>query len=167
MKRWFTLDTSAVRYQHAQADDYATKLTAFNSEATKYNAYLAKIKENAEVDAFAAFFSPPEKPAFVKRPAAPTMPVATANYLQHWGAAKQRNWAKNTGGAANQPSMYEYIPGNYWTGGWGHWTISRLVLGGRDPTSNAFQHSFGTLGVTATGAAANGSANTRSFLKNW
>lgn len=70
-KRWFTVDTSAVRYQQAEAADYSAKLSAFNTAATAYNAYLAKIKENAEVDAFAAFFSPPEKPAFVKRPDTP------------------------------------------------------------------------------------------------
>ena len=168
-KRWFTLDTSAMRLKHAEADDYAAKLSTFNTEAAAYNGYIAKVKEmNAKANAFTDFFSPPEKPAFVKRPSVPRMPAVTTNYLQHWAAAKQRNFAKTVGGAANQPTAYEYIPGNYWTGGWGHWTISRLVLGtNRDPFNNAIAHSFGMLGVTTTGAAASPTANNRSFLKNW
>ena len=157
-----------MRLKHAEADDYAAKLSTFNTEATAYNAYLAKMKEISEADAFAAFFSPPEKPALVKRPSVPRMPVTTTNYSQHWAADKQRNFAKSVGGAANQPTAYEYIPGNYWTGGWGHWTISRLVLGpNRDPFNNAIAHSFGMLGVTQTGAAPSPTANNRSFLKNW
>ena len=162
-KRWFSLDPSGAQYQNRLAADYASKLTAYNADATKYNAYLAKVKENAEVDAFAAFFSPPEKPALVKRPAAPTKPAAYTG-MAHWSVAKQQNWRFKVGGAANDPTPgTEYILGNNKMGGWGSWTISRLVGGYQTAEANKISHSFGMLGTTQSATVDTG----RSYLKNW
>lgn len=162
-KRWFSLDPSGAQYQNRLAADYASKLTAYNADATKYNAYLAKVKENAEVDAFAAFFSPPEKPALVKRPAAPTKPAAYTG-MAHWSVAKQQNWRMLKGGAAGDPTPgTEYILGNNKMGGWGSWTISRLVGGYQTAEANKISHSFGMLGTTQSATLDTG----RSYLKNW
>jgi hypothetical protein len=162
-KRWFSLDPSGARFQNAEADQYATLLTTFTSDATKYNAYLAKVKENAEVDAFAAFFSPPEKPAVVTRPAAPTKPAAYAG-MAHWPVAGQQNWRMKKGGSSNDPAPgTHYILGNNQMGGWGAWTISRLVGGYQDANTNKISHSFGLLGTTQGTALDTG----RSYLKNW
>jgi hypothetical protein len=162
-KRWFSLDPSGAQYQNALATAYASLLSTYNADATKYNAYLAKVKENAEVDAFAAFFSPPEKPALVKRPAAPTKPAAYTG-MAHWAVAKQQNWRMKVGGAANDPTPgTDYILGNNKMGGWGSWTISRLVGGYESAETNKISHSFGMLGTTQSATLDTG----RSYLKNW
>jgi hypothetical protein len=162
-KRWFSLDPSGAQYQNALATAYASLLSTYNADATKYNAYLAKVKENAEVDAFAAFFSPPEKPALVKRPAAPTKPAAYTG-MAHWAVAKQQNWRMKVGGAANDPTPgTDYILGNNKMGGWGSWTISRLVGGYQSAETDKISHSFGMLGTTQSATLDTG----RSYLKNW
>jgi hypothetical protein len=78
VKRWFTASdaTAGVVGASAQKAEYDSKKTAFNTAATAYNTYLADLKTANEKDAFAAFFAPPTKPAFVKRPATPWMPAA-------------------------------------------------------------------------------------------
>jgi hypothetical protein len=162
-KRWFSLDPSGAQYQNALATAYASLLSTYNADATKYNAYLAKVKENAEVDAFAAFFSPPEKPALVKRPAAPTKPAAYTG-MAHWAVAKQQNWRMKVGGAANDPTPgTDYILGNNKMGGWGSWTISRLVGGYQSAETDKISHSFGMLGTTQSATL----DTSRSYLKNW
>lgn len=77
-RRWFTASDASAGTMAAGANmtTYNGKKTTFNTAATAYNTYLADLKTANEKDAFAAFFAPPTKPAFVKRPATPWMPAA-------------------------------------------------------------------------------------------
>jgi hypothetical protein len=145
-KRWINLDVSGATYLNAVADNYASKLTTFNSDATSYNTYLADLKTANEKDAFSAFFSPPKKPAMVKRPGAPTKP-ATYSGLQHWPATSQTLQLKDGSGFPTTDGM-QFVLGNNQLGGWGAWTISRLVGGYSDAATNLISHSFGMLGTS-------------------
>jgi len=78
---------NAVAYYNAGYDAYNTLKGTYNTKATSYNTYLADLKTANEKDAFSAFFSPPVKPKFVKRPSAPTMPSDYTG-LTHWSVAK-------------------------------------------------------------------------------
>jgi hypothetical protein len=85
--RWFTASDANGGTKGAGANmaTFTGKLGTFNTAATAYNTYLADLKTANEKDAFAAFFAPPTKPAFVKRPATPWVPAAYTG-LQHWTA---------------------------------------------------------------------------------
>ena len=63
--------------------------------------------------------------------------------------------------------MYEYIPGNKWTGGWGQFSLGRLTLNGVDFPSKGLWHSFGTLGIATGAAPSTTDYNTKSFVKNF
>merc|ERR1711934_1089495 len=97
-----------------------------------YNTYLADLKTANEKDAFSAFFSPPKKPAMVKRPGAPTTP-ATYTGLQHWPASQQTLMLKDGTGFPTTDGK-QYVLGNNLLGGWGAWTISRLAGDTTTPT---------------------------------
>lgn len=143
------------------SDNYATKLAAFNTDAAAYNKYLADLKTANEKDAFSAFFSPPKKPAMVKRPGAPTTP-ATYTGLQHWPAAGQTSMLKDGSGFPTTDGT-QYILGNNLLGGWGAWTISRLAGGYNDAKTNVISHSFGMLGTSQGTTVRNG----WSYVKQW
>jgi len=160
-KRWIDLDVSGATYLNAINDNYAGKLSTFNSDATSYNKYLADLKTANEKDAFSAFFSPPKKPAMVKRPGAPTMP-STYTGLQHWPAKSQTLMLKDTTGAPTTDGK-QFVLGNNSLGGWGAWTISRLAGGYLDAKTNLISHSFGMLGTTQGTKADTG----RSYAKQW
>jgi len=88
-KRWIgSLDVSGPTHTNAVKDAYDSALSTFNTNAASYNKYLADLKTANEKDAFSAFFSPPKKPAMVKRPGAPTKPAVYTG-LAHWPAADQ------------------------------------------------------------------------------
>lgn len=107
---------------------------------------MADLKKANETDAFAAFFSPPKKPAMVVRPAAPTIPAAYTG-MQHWSAAKQQDWLDKK--ATGMPAYgTDFILGNSNFGGWGAWTISRIAGGYETADANFITHSFGMLGTT-------------------
>jgi hypothetical protein len=160
-KRWISLDVSGATYLNAVADNYATKLSAFNTDAASYNKYLADLKTANEKDAFSAFFSPPKKPAMVKRPGAPTTP-ATYTGLQHWPASQQSLMLKDGSGFPTTDGK-QYVLGNNLLGGWGAWTISRLAGGYNDANTNLISHSFGMLGTTQSATLGTG----WSYAKQW
>ena len=66
------------------------------------------------------------------------------------------------------PGPNEFILGNApGTGGWGAWTISRLV-GGFDASKSPLQHSFGLLGVEfADGGLDSTTGITKGWVKTW
>lgn len=160
-KRWIELDVSGATYLNAIQDNYAGKLSTFNTDAASYNKYLADLKTANEKDAFSAFFSPPKKPAMVKRPGAPTKPSAYTG-LQHWPAKQQTLMAKDATGAPTTDGK-QFVLGNNNLGGWGAWTISRLAGGYLDAKTNLISHSFGMLGTTQGTTADTG----RSYAKQW
>lgn len=147
-KRWISsLDVSGPTHLNAVKDKYDSALGTFNTAAASYNTYLADLKTANEKDAFSAFFSPPKKPAMVKRPGAPTKPAAYTG-LAHWPAADQ---AKMLGAKTNAPKNNgkQFVLGNNLNGGWGAWTSSRLTnIGTTDWATNKISHSFGMLGTS-------------------
>jgi len=148
-KVWFNSSSakSSVAYYNKGYDAYNTAKGTYNTSATTYNTYLADLKTANEKDAFSAFFSPPVKPKFVKRPAAPTMP-STYDGITHWSLAKQTS-IMVAGGAPAIPTLgKEFILGNNSSGGWGAWTISRLAGDYAESSVNFITHSFGMLGTS-------------------
>jgi len=162
-KRWISsLDVSGPTHLNAVKDGYDSALGTFNTAAASYNTYLADLKTANEKDAFSAFFSPPKKPAMVKRPGAPTKPAAYTG-LAHWPAADQ---AKMLGAATNAPTTNgkQFVLGNNMNGGWGAWTMSKLNnFDNTDWATNKVSHSFGMLGVSQSATTMINSG----YVKNW
>jgi len=97
----------------------------------------------------------------VKRPGAPTLP-ATYSGAQHWPAASQTLQLKDGSGFPTTDGM-QFVLGNNQLGGWGAWTISRLVGGYTDASANLISHSFGMLGTSQGTTARTG----WSYAKQW
>lgn len=60
----------------ARTTAYDALETTYNGLATTYNTQLAAYEENMAIDAFTAFFSPPEDVVVPVRPNKPTTPAA-------------------------------------------------------------------------------------------
>jgi hypothetical protein len=61
---------------------YSGKVTAYTTAKTTWNAYVAILKKNAKMDAFAAAFSPPKAPTVPPLPNMPWTPSAYSGYLK-------------------------------------------------------------------------------------
>jgi len=59
---------------------YKSKTTSYANAKTTWNAYVAILKKNAKMDAFAAAFSPPKAPTVPPLPNMPWTPAAYSGY---------------------------------------------------------------------------------------
>ena len=61
---------------------YTSKTTAYATAKTTWNAYVAILKKNAKMDAFAAAFSPPKAPTVPPLQNMPWTPAPYSGYLK-------------------------------------------------------------------------------------
>jgi hypothetical protein len=59
---------------------YTSATTSYATAKTTWNAYVAILKKNAKMDAFAAAFSPPKAPTVPPLPNMPWTPAAYSGY---------------------------------------------------------------------------------------
>jgi len=90
---------------------YTSKTTAYATAKTTWNAYVAILKKNAKMDAFAAAFSPPKAPTVPPLPNMPWTPAPYSGYVKQSGsknALMLNNQSATTFTETSQPTAGEF-----------------------------------------------------------
>lgn len=128
---------------------YTGATTAYATAKTTWNAYVAILKKNAKMDAFAAAFSPPKAPTVPPLPNMPWTPPTYNGYLKQTGL-QNIIMNGNSVQTANFVSASQPTAQQFWSsldaaqtiGGWGSFTAAVIQF------RNGWGKSFGTIGYS-------------------